>query len=95
MTDEIKAEIESSLTNQKMSEVYAQTIDQWMAEHEVVLNYDTINALTEAAQAPAAEAPAEEAPAEETPAAEAPAQEQPAEEPAAEPAPEETSEAGQ
>ena len=80
MTDEIKAEIESSLTNQKMSEVYTQTIDQWMAEHEVVLNYDTINALTEAAQAPAAEAPA---------------QEQPAEEPAAEPAQEETSGDGQ
>ena len=55
MTDEISAEIETYLKNQKMSNVFSQTVDEWTAQHEVTYFQEIIDALMNAGEAQSAE----------------------------------------
>ena len=55
MTDEISAEIEQYLENQSMNSIYAEAIEAWTGEHEIVRDQNAIDALT-AQAAPEAEA---------------------------------------
>ena len=54
MTDEISAEIEESLRTEKINSFYAEALEGWMAEHDIVYNQEAIDALS-AAQEEAAE----------------------------------------
>ncbi len=58
MTDEISAEIEQYLETQNMNTIYAEALENWTNEHEIVYDYDAIALLS--AQA-AAEEEAEQA----------------------------------
>ncbi len=58
MTDEISAEIEESLYTDKMNSAYAEALEAWIAEHDIVYHQEAIDALT-AAQEQETEAPAE------------------------------------
>ena len=53
LTDAISAEIEESLYTDKVNAYYAEALEAWIAEHEVVYHQEAIDALT--AQAGAAE----------------------------------------
>jgi len=46
MTDEISAEIEQYLENQSMNSIYAEALEGWRSEHEIVYDYDAIALLT-------------------------------------------------
>jgi parvulin-like peptidyl-prolyl isomerase len=46
MTDEISAEIEQYLENQNMNSIYAEALEGWTKEHEIVYDYDAIALLT-------------------------------------------------
>ena len=53
LTDEISAEIEESLYTEKINYFYAEALEAWIAEHDIVYHQEAIDALT--AQAEAAE----------------------------------------
>ena len=61
MTDEISAEIEESLYTDKLNSCYAEAIEAWTAEHEIVYHQEAIDALTAPADTaePDAETPAD------------------------------------
>ena len=50
LTDEISAEIEQSIYTEKVNAYYAEALESWIAEHEIVYNQEAIDALTAAAQ---------------------------------------------
>ena len=55
LTDEISAEIEEALYTEKVNSIYAEVIDGWKKEHEVVKNQEAIDALNAAAETTEAE----------------------------------------
>ncbi|MDO5325169.1 MAG: peptidylprolyl isomerase [Clostridia bacterium] len=46
LTDEISAEIEQYLENQSMNSIYAEALEGWKSEHEIVYDNDAIALLT-------------------------------------------------
>ena len=50
LTDEISAEIEESLYTEKVNTYYAESLEAWIAEHDVVYHQEAIDALTAAAE---------------------------------------------
>ncbi|MBR3741518.1 MAG: hypothetical protein IKN04_13880 [Clostridia bacterium] len=50
LTDEISAEIEESLYTEKVNHYYAETLEAWIAEHDVVYHQEAIDALTAQAE---------------------------------------------
>ena len=50
LTDEISAEIEQYLENQNMNAIYAEALEGWINEHDVVYNQDVIDALVASAE---------------------------------------------
>ncbi|MBQ6959706.1 MAG: peptidylprolyl isomerase [Clostridia bacterium] len=50
LSDEISAEIEQSIYTEKVNSFYAEALEGWIAEHEVVYNQEAIDALTASAQ---------------------------------------------
>jgi hypothetical protein len=56
LTDEISAEIEESLYTDKMNSIYAEALEAWIAEHDIVYHQEAIDALTASAQEPEATA---------------------------------------
>ena len=46
LTDEISAEIEASLYTEKVNGYYAETLEAWIAEHDIVYHQEAIDALT-------------------------------------------------
>ena len=50
MTDEISAEIEESLYTDKLNSFYAEAIEAWTAEHDIVYHQEAIDALTAQAE---------------------------------------------
>ena len=59
LTDEISAQIEESLYTEKVNGYYAEALEAWMAEHEIVYNQEAINALNAQAEETVQESPAE------------------------------------
>ena len=59
LTDEISAQIEESLYTEKVNGYYADALEAWMAEHEIVYNQEAINALNAQAEDTVQESPAE------------------------------------
>lgn len=53
LTDEISAEIEASLYTEKVNGYYAETLEAWIAEHDIVYHQEAIDALTAAQEATA------------------------------------------
>ena len=51
LTDEISAEIEQYLENQSMNSIYAEALEGWRSEHEIVYDYDAIALLNAQAAA--------------------------------------------
>ena len=50
LTDEISAEIEESLKTEKVNTCYAESLEAWIAEHDVVYHQEAIDALTATAE---------------------------------------------
>ena len=50
MSDAIRAEIEEALKTEKMNAVYAEALEAWIAEYNIVYNQEAIDALTAAAE---------------------------------------------
>ncbi len=55
LTDEISAEIEQSLYTEKTNAFYAEALETWIAEHDIVYHQEAIDALTAPAETVEAE----------------------------------------
>ena len=53
LTDEISAEIEASLYTEKVNGYYAEALEAWIAEHDIVYHQEAIDALTATQEATA------------------------------------------
>ena len=53
LTDEISAEIEESLYTEKVNGYYAEALESWIAEHDIVYHQEAIDALTATQEATA------------------------------------------